>query len=127
MEFLILGPVEVLDHEGRPLEVPRGRARALLALLLVHGEEVIPADRVIEELWGDKLPANPHNAVQVVVSRLRKALGGDVMVSRAGGYGLRLEPGARDSDRFEELLAEGQSRARRRRIPPVPPRLSGGR
>ena len=109
MEFLILGPVEVLDHEGRPLEVPRGRPRALLALLLVHGEEVIPADRVIEELWGDKLPANPHNAVQVVVSRLRKALGGDAMVSRAGGYGLRLEPGARDSDRFEELLAKGRA------------------
>ena len=109
LEFLILGPVEVLDHEGRQLAVPRGRPRALLALLLIHGEHVIPADRVIEELWGDKLPANPHNAVQVVASRLRKALGSDVVLSRAGGYGLRLEPGARDSDRFEELVAKGRA------------------
>ncbi len=109
MEFRILGPVEVLDHEGRPLEVPRGRPGSLLALLLVHGDQVIPADRVIEELWGDKLPANPHNAVQVVASRLRKALGSDVILSRAGGYSLRLEAGARDSDRFEELVAKGRA------------------
>ena len=110
MDFLILGPVEVLDHEGRPLEVPRGRPQSLLALLLVNGDQVIPADRVIEELWRDKLPANPHNAVQVVASRLRKALGSDVILSKAGGYALRLEAGARDSDRFEELVARGRAR-----------------
>ena len=109
MEFRILGPVEALDHERRPLELPRGRPRALLALLLVQGGEAISADRVAEELWGDKLPANPHNAVQVVVSRLRKAVGGEAVISGAGGYELRLEPGSRDSDRFEELLATGRA------------------
>ena len=108
MEFRILGPVEALDHEGRSLELPRGRPRALLALLVVQGGEAISADRVIEELWGDKLPANPHNAVQVVASRLRKAIGSDVVLSGASGYGLRLEPGERDSDRFEELLTKGR-------------------
>ena len=114
MEFRILGPVEALDHEGRTLELPRGRPRTLLALLLVHGGEGVPADRVIEELWSDKLPANPHNAVQVVASRLRKAIGSDVVVSEAGGYGLRLAPGDRDSDRFEELLAKGRGELERR-------------
>ena len=125
MDFLILGPVEVLDHEGRPLEVPRGRPQSLLALLLVNGDQVIPADRVIEELWRDKLPANPHNAVQVVASRLRKALGSDVILSKAGGYALRLEAGARDSDRFEELVARAEPGSRPE-MPPAPPRLSEG-
>ena len=114
MEFRILGPVEALDHEGRTLELPRGRPRTLLALLLVHGGEGVPADRVIEELWSDRLPANPHNAVQVVASRLRKAIGSDVVLSEAGGYGLRLAPGDRDSDRFEELLAKGRGELERR-------------
>ncbi len=109
MEFRILGPVEALDHDGRPLALPRGRPRALLALLLVNPAEAVPVDRVIEELWGDKLPANPHNAAQGVASRLRRAIGTEVVLSEAGGYRLLLAPGERDSDRFEELAARGRA------------------
>jgi class 3 adenylate cyclase len=108
LEFRILGPVEALDREGRALQLPRGRPRALLALLLVHATEAVPVDRVIEELWGDQLPENPHNAAQGVASRLRRAIGTEVVLSEAGGYRLRLEPGERDSDRFEELAARGR-------------------
>ena len=109
MEFRILGPVEALDGEGRPLELPGGRPRALLALLLVHPAEAVSVDRVIEELWSDRLPENPQNTVQVLVSRLRKAVGPDIVLSEAGGYRLRLEPGERDSERFEELAARGRA------------------
>ena len=108
MEFRILGPVEALDGEGSPLELPGGRPRALLALLLIHPDEAVLVDRVIEELWSDRLPENPNNAVQTLVSRLRKALGPDVVRSEAGGYRLLLEPGDRDSERFEELAARGR-------------------
>ena len=108
MEFRILGPVEALDGEGSPLELPGGRPRALLALLLIHPAEAVSVDRVIEDLWSDRLPENPNNAVQVLVSRLRKAVGSDVVLSEAGGYRLLLEPGERDSERFEELAARGR-------------------
>ena len=108
MKFRILGPVEALDGEGSPLELPGGRPRALLALLLIHPAEAVSVDRVIEELWSDRLPENPQNAVQVLASRLRKAVGADVVLSEAGGYRLLLEPGERDSERFEELAARGR-------------------
>ena len=109
MEFRILGPVEVAGASGRPVSVPRGRPLALLALLLLHHGAVVPVDRIVDELWPGEAPAHPQNAVQVVASRLRKALGDDVLVSQAGGYALRLEDGALDADRFEELLRRGQS------------------
>jgi DNA-binding SARP family transcriptional activator len=53
MEFRILGPLEVVDAGGEPLALPMGRQRALLALLLLHANEVVSADRLIDELWGD--------------------------------------------------------------------------
>ncbi len=59
---------------GRQLHVSGTRERALLAILLIHAGEVVSADRLIEELWGSDVPGNPANALQVVVSRVRKAL-----------------------------------------------------
>jgi DNA-binding SARP family transcriptional activator/class 3 adenylate cyclase len=108
MEFRILGPVEVESVSGRPVSVPRGRPLALLALLLLHRGAVVPLDRVVDELWPGDAPAHPQNAVQVVASRLRKALGDGVLVSKGGGYGLQLGDGALDAERFEELLRRGR-------------------
>ena len=85
-------------------------------MLLVDGARFVPADVAIEALWGDALPAHPANALQLVVSRLRRALGEEAIVWRADGYELRLDgPEAIDAERFERLTTEGRRRARARR------------
>ena len=108
MQFRILGPVEAIGHDGSALPCP-GRPLRLLALLLVDGTRVVPADVAIDALWGDALPAHPANALQLVVSRLRRVLGEEAIVRRADGYELRLDgPDAVDAQRFERLTAEGR-------------------
>src|SRR5512132_947522 len=73
MDFRILGPLEALD-EGRALALGGSKQRALLALFLLHANETLSTDRLIDELWGERPPATATKAVQVHVSRLRKAL-----------------------------------------------------
>ena len=108
MEFRVLGPLEARDERG---EIPLAghRPRALLALLLLHANEVVPADRLIDELWGDDSPDGAAGALRVNVSRLRKALPPEVLETRAPGYVVRVEPDALDLHRFERLVDEGRS------------------
>jgi DNA-binding SARP family transcriptional activator len=91
--------------------LPLGGAkqRALLALLLLHRNEVVSTDRLIEGLWGEAPPATAAKVVQVYVSRLRKLLGpsapdGGRLVTRPPGYMLQLAPDELDLDRFEALV-----------------------
>ena len=72
MEFQILGPLEV-RHEGAQVALGAAKQRALLAILLVHANELVSSDRLIEELW-PKPPRTAANALQVYVGKLRKAL-----------------------------------------------------
>ena len=74
MEFRILGPLEVVEH-NRVLSLGDGRHRALLALLLLHPNELLSADRLIDELWGSSPPPTAPKMVQGYVSKLRKELG----------------------------------------------------
>ena len=115
MDFRILGPLEVLD-ESRAITLGGSKQRALLALLLLHVNETLSTDRLIDELWGERPPANAAKTVQMQISRLRKALAGEagngsanVVVTREGGYELTLDPERLDSHRFERLVAEGRS------------------
>jgi DNA-binding SARP family transcriptional activator/DNA-binding beta-propeller fold protein YncE len=115
MEFRILGPFEVSHAEGVIVLGPR-KQRALLAVLLLHANEVVTSERLIDELWGDDAPATAAKSVQVYVSQIRKGLrnggpvstDGDVLLTRAGGYVLTVGPGALDAWRFERALEEGQ-------------------
>ena len=110
MEFRLLGPLEVRD-QGRMLELGGQKRRALLALLLLHANEVVSSDRLIEELWGEEPPRAAATALHGHVSRLRKLLGGDgeLLVTRAPGYVLQLEPGQLDLDRFQTLRDEARA------------------
>ena len=81
MEFRVLGDLEV-QHDGRAIPLGAHQQRAVLAILVSHAGEVVTADRMIDALWGDEPPAAAAKAVQVYVSRLRKAL-----VAAAGGRG----------------------------------------
>ena len=110
MEFRILGPLEV-EREGRLLKLGGAQPRALLALLLLHANEVVPRDRLIEELWGGSAPETATTAIQVHVSQLRKVLGPDVIVTQRPGYLLRARDGELDLGRFEEAVARARSAA----------------
>jgi DNA-binding SARP family transcriptional activator len=111
VEFGILGPLEVRS-EGQPVAVPGSKQRQLLAILLLHANEVVGSERLIEALW-QRPPASGVNALQVRVSQLRKALGagGAALETKPSGYLLRLQPGQLDLDRFEHLVAEAQQAA----------------
>jgi DNA-binding SARP family transcriptional activator len=95
MDFRILGPLQVLD-EGRAVPLSGSKQRALLALFLVHANERLATDRLIDELWGERSPQAAAKTVQMQISRLRKVLaaagGGDVVATREGGYELRIRP-----------------------------------
>src|SRR5919204_595850 len=94
---------------GRPGREDRGaKQRTLLALLLVHVNDPVPRDRLIDEIWGDEPPETARTALQVHVSQLRKVLGGERIETRAPGYRVRIEPDALDLERFERLVAEGR-------------------
>ena len=108
MEVCLLGPFAVM-HDGREVTVAAGRERALLALLAINANEPLSVDRIVEELWGSRGPANAAKSVQVYVSRLRKALGADRIETVGGGYLLRLGAGELDAVEFRRLAAEGRS------------------
>ncbi|MGN6169153.1 MAG: AfsR/SARP family transcriptional regulator, partial [Solirubrobacteraceae bacterium] len=109
MRFAILGPFEVADDEGRELTLGGRKQRSVLAILLLHAGEVVSSDRLIDALWGESTPATAAKTVRVYVSNLRKALGGGVLLTRAGGYVLQVTAAEVDSRQFEALAAEGRS------------------
>ena len=74
MEFRLLGPLEVCEDQ-RSLALGGAKQRSLLAVLLLHANQVVSAERLIDELWGDEPPATASKSIQVYVSRLRKELG----------------------------------------------------
>jgi DNA-binding SARP family transcriptional activator len=114
MDFRILGSLEVWDGE-RQLELGGPKRRAVLALLLLHANEVVGADRLVDQLWGEKAPRNAAGALHTHVSRLRKELGSDMVATRAWGYVLRTDPGALDLERFEQLVRVSESLPARER------------
>jgi DNA-binding SARP family transcriptional activator len=107
IEFRVLGPVEVVEHDTS-LALGGGKQRALLAVLLLHANEVVSSERLIDELWGESPPATVSKSIHVYVSRLRKELGEERLVTRSPGYVLRVEPGEFDLQRFEALFAEAR-------------------
>ncbi|MEV0827522.1 BTAD domain-containing putative transcriptional regulator [Nonomuraea rubra] len=105
MRFGVLGPLAVWTPDGRPVRVPEVKVRALLAGLLIQAGRTVSADRLIEDLWGDRPPADAPAALRVKVSQLRRVLGDRELVAyRAPGYALRAEPESVDAGLFESLL-----------------------
>src|SRR6266704_4448681 len=109
MEIGLLGPL-VVTRDDRPLGLGGAQPRLLLALLALDPGRVVGVDRLVDGIWGANLPGEPANALQVVVSRLRRALAPDqVVVSRPPGYLLAIDPERVDAVRFERLAAAGRA------------------
>ena len=108
----MLGPLEV-TADGQSLRLAGARTRAVLALLLVHANQVVPSDRLIAELWPGHPAAKAAASLQVRLSELRKAFRSegeaDRLTTRPPGYLLRVAPGELDAQRFERLAAEGDA------------------
>ncbi len=110
MQYRLLGPLE-LENDGGVLPLRGPRQRALLAALLLSANEVVPDERLLDDLWRDEQPASGRAALRVRVSQLRKLVGGAIE-TWPRGYLLRVEPERVDADRFERLLGEGRAALR---------------
>jgi DNA-binding SARP family transcriptional activator len=108
MVLLLLGPFEVRDGSA-PVRLGGRKPRALLARLALDANRTVPAERLVEDLWGEDAPATAAKMVQIHVSQLRKALPPGVLETRPGGYCLRIEPEAVDLARFERLRNAGRA------------------
>lgn len=108
MEFRILGPFEIL-HGGRQVALAGAKQRGLVAILALNAGRVVPAERLLNDLWGDEAPGK--NALQARVSQVRKALEAEgarrVLIGRGPGYVLTVDESGVDAARFETLAAEG--------------------
>lgn len=102
-DFRILGPLEVVE-DGRTVAIPGARERALLVFLLLHANEPVTADRLIDELWGESPPASARKSLQVRIAGLRRALGKDRIVTRGTGYMLRAGVSELDIALVERLV-----------------------
>ncbi|MEU7000189.1 BTAD domain-containing putative transcriptional regulator [Nonomuraea sp. NPDC046570] len=105
----LLGPFEVRNRDGAVVEVPGIRLRALLAALALEPGRIVTRSRLVDWIWGQRPPADEVNAVQALVSRLRRVLPDGVIEAESGGYRLAVAPDAVDVCRFEQLV--GQARA----------------
>jgi predicted ATPase/DNA-binding SARP family transcriptional activator len=105
MEFRLLGPLEV-STDGGPLEL-RAKERTLLAVLLLHANETVSSERLIDEIWGESPPVSAAKVLATYVWQLRKTLG-ETIVTRSPGYAAVVSPEQLDTARFDALVARAE-------------------
>lgn len=111
MQYRILGPLEVVV-DGAAVPLGPAKERALLGTLLLHANQVVSTDRLIDELWGENPPLSAPKVVQVYVSQLRKRLDGLAqLATQPPGYMLTVGDDELDAARFERLVAEAHALA----------------
>ncbi|WP_086559523.1 AfsR/SARP family transcriptional regulator [Streptomyces africanus] len=110
VSFRVLGTLDVAV-KGRPVRMPTGKQRVLLASLLVDANEAVPVESLVDRLWGSCLPSQPRSALHTLLTRLRQTLDADgyslseTVHTSASGYSLQVCPDQLDLLRFRELLA----------------------
>src|ERR1700691_1859858 len=113
----MLGAFEVRTDDGVLADVPGARLRGLLIALALEAGHAVPRATLVDWIWGERPPSDAANALQRLVSRLRKALPEGLVEGQADGYRLTVEPGAVDAVRFARLVGEGRHGANPRRVP----------
>jgi predicted ATPase/DNA-binding SARP family transcriptional activator len=111
VRFGVLGPLAAWTDDGSEVRVPEAKVRFVLADLLLREGQPLSADRLIDDLWGDRPPGNPLNTLQTKVSQLRKVLeqaepaSGKLVMYQRGGY---LMPVDLDMTQFRALIARAR-------------------
>jgi DNA-binding SARP family transcriptional activator len=116
VDIRLLGPVEVLRY-GQAVDLPGGRARSLLAILGLQVGQVIPSERLLDDLWGERPPSSARTIVHGFVSKLRRVLEPDrdigstasLLETVGAGYRLTTDPESVDVNRFRRLLNDARS------------------
>ncbi|HEY4571124.1 MAG TPA: BTAD domain-containing putative transcriptional regulator, partial [Kribbella sp.] len=109
MQIGMLGPFEVRTDDGVLVDVPGARLRGLLVALALEPGRVVPKATLVDWIWGEQPPSDAANALQRLVSRLRKLLPAGTVEGQTDGYRLRIDADAVDAVRFERLLAQARS------------------
>ncbi|WP_062981049.1 BTAD domain-containing putative transcriptional regulator [Nocardia anaemiae] len=108
MQIGMLGPLEIRVDDGGLLTVPGARLRALLIALALEPGRAVPKSKLVDWIWGEQPPSDAANALQALVSRLRRALPDGAIDVQAGGYRLTVASDAVDAVRFERLLDQAR-------------------
>ncbi len=110
MEFRVLGSLAAVG-DSTVVELGPPKQRALLAILLLHAGQIVPVDRLINLLWGERAPRTAPHSIEIYVSGLRRALeplgASEVIVTRPPGYVLEADRASIDAWRFEQLVRDG--------------------
>ncbi|GAA2867347.1 hypothetical protein GCM10010517_26910 [Streptosporangium fragile] len=117
LDFRILGPIEVVDGTGTPLDLGSRKQRAVLTLLVLNAPHVAPLDQLIDRLWADEPPSSATGTLQAYVSQLRRILEprrsprspARVLRTREPGYLLDISPDQVDANRFARALEAAQT------------------
>jgi DNA-binding SARP family transcriptional activator len=110
VEFRILGPLEVVE-DGNPVALGTLKERLVLGVLLLHANEFVSRERLIDDLWGEAPPPTARQAVNVYLSKLRKTLsrdGADPIATASGGYRLQIDLEQLDAGRMQLLVASAR-------------------
>lgn len=114
MQFRVLGPLEVVDAEGRPIDLGGSQQRSVLAMLLIAGDRIVPADAIIERLWPERPPPSAASTLQSYISRLRRTLeahrpgdSGKALTWESSGYRLHTGDDIVDFREFEQAADAG--------------------
>lgn len=110
--FGVLGPLQVTGHDGRWLRLRGDRQRSLVAMLLFHANQLVPAERLVDALWPDIPPKSYASNLHTYVSRLRERLGDNVIEHAGAGYRLRVDDGDLDLLLFRAATERGRSAVR---------------
>ena len=127
MEYRILGPLEVVE-DGNPVALGTVKERLVLGVLLLHANEFVSRERLIDDLWGEAPPPTARKAVNVYLSKLRKTLsrnGTDPIATAAGGYRLHVEPQELDVGRMQLLVAEARESVEKGELEDAAERFQG--
>ena len=112
----MLGPFEVRADDGVLADVPGARLRGLLIALALEPGHAVPKATLVDWIWGERPPSDAANALQRLVSRLRKALPEGSVEGQTDGYRLTVEPDAVDAVRFERLVGQARNDEDPRRV-----------
>ena len=112
----MLGSFEVRTDDGVLADVPGARLRGLLIALALEPGHAVPKATLVDWIWGERPPSDAANALQRLVSRLRKALPEGLVEGQTDGYRLRVEPDAVDAVRFERLVGQARNDEDPRRV-----------